>query len=55
MSMPSHALYQSHELTPVIGLSYTAVQTWNEVPDNVVGVINDEGSQSLKAVLIPIF
>ena len=30
-------------------------KTWNELPDNVVGVINDEGSQSFKAVLITIF
>jgi len=24
-------------------------KTWNELPDNVVGVINDEGSKSFKS------
>ena len=46
LSMPSHALSLPVSRTHSTDRTFihTAVKTWNELPDNVVGVINFEGS-----------
>ena len=47
LSMPSHALSVPVSRTHSTDRTfiYTTVKAWNELPDNVVGVIHDEGFQ----------
>ena len=50
LSMPSHALTEPVSRTYSTGRTFihTAVQTWNSLPDSVVGEISDNGFQSFK-------
>ena len=49
-SMPSHALTEPKSRTHSTGRSFihTAVTIWNSLPDNIVGVIKENGAQSFK-------
>ena len=51
MSMPSHALTEPKSRTHSTGrrsFIRTAVTVWNSLPENIVGVINENGAQSFK-------
>ena len=49
-SMPSHALSEPKSRTHSTGRSFihAAVNVWNRLPENIVGVINNNGVQSFK-------